>query len=96
METAPVGQSKLANIIYASELAYRYGGGGLSVVSMHPGVVNTSLVSKLSVGHKALVNVANFGYTVGTDEGVKHQLWAAAEAQKSNLVNGAFLSVYRT
>ena len=84
------GQSKLANIVYAAELARRYGKNGLRAVSVHPGVVNTGLVSNLGAAHKALVYVANFGNVVGTDEGVKNQLWAAAGSKKNELVNGAF------
>lgn len=84
------GQSKLANIVYAAELARRYERDGLRAVSVHPGVVNTGLVSNLSASKKALVYVGNFGKVVGTDEGVKNQLWAAAGARKDEIVNGAF------
>ena len=84
------GQSKLANIVYAAELARRYGKDGLSAVSVHPGVVNTGLVSNLGAAQKALVYVTNIGNVLGTDEGVKNQLWAAAGAKQSELVNGAY------
>ena len=84
------GQSKLANIVYAAELARRYGKDGLQAVSVHPGVVKTGLVSNLGAAQKALVYVTNLGNVIGTDEGVKNQLWAVAGAKQSELVNGAY------
>ena len=84
------GQSKLANIVYAAELARRYGREGLTAVSLHPGVVRTALVGDLSRGTKALVYVTNLGNVVSVEQGVKNQLWAAAGAEKGRLVNGAF------
>ena len=37
------GQSKLANILHASELDRRYGDRGIHAFSMHPGLVSTSI-----------------------------------------------------
>ncbi|TVY83326.1 putative oxidoreductase [Lachnellula suecica] len=39
------GQSKLANVVYAAELARRYP--SITTVSIHPGVINTGLVTSL-------------------------------------------------
>ncbi|KAJ3562415.1 hypothetical protein NPX13_g8574 [Xylaria arbuscula] len=85
------GQSKLANIVYAAEVARRYP--QLMCVSVHPGVVKTDLVNNLSPSEKALVYVGNFLKGVKLleeDQGCLSQLWVAAGARRNQLVNGAF------
>ena len=62
-------------------------------VSVHPGVVKTDLVNTLSASEKALVYVANWlkGVTLmEEDQGCLSQLWVAAGARRSQLVNGAY------
>ncbi|CAK7235471.1 hypothetical protein SCUCBS95973_009281 [Sporothrix curviconia] len=84
------GQSKLANIVYARELARRFP--NITSVSIHPGVVETSLVSGLGFTKKMFVYVSNalIGEPiVSPEEGAYNQVWAAAAAKKSELVNGA-------
>ncbi|KAL4735790.1 retinol dehydrogenase 11 [Aspergillus similis] len=81
------GQSKLANLLYAAELAHRYP--RLTSVSLTPGVVNTGLVEKLGPFNRAFVWVTNLGNLMGIEEGAQKQLWAAT-TKKDNLVNGAF------
>ena len=82
------GQSKLANIVYAAELARRYP--SITSVSLHPGVVKTDLVGNLSFGDKAFVYIGNLGNVVTPEEGVLNQLWAAAGAKKERLDSGAY------
>jgi NAD(P)-dependent dehydrogenase (short-subunit alcohol dehydrogenase family) len=41
------GQSKLANLLFAAELARRLAGSGKTAYSVHPGVINTELVRHL-------------------------------------------------
>ena len=82
------GQSKLANIVYAAELARRYP--SITTVSLHPGAVKTDLVGNLGFLDKAAVYLSNFGMLITPEEGVKNQLWAAAGAQKGDLENGAY------
>ena len=84
------GQSKLANIVHAAELARRYGRDGIVAVSVHPGVVSTPLVGNLPAARKALVYAANPGNVVSPEQGAKNQLWAAAGGKRDDLVNGAF------
>ncbi|KAI9841658.1 MAG: hypothetical protein M1838_003462 [Thelocarpon superellum] len=81
------GQSKVANVIYAHELARRYP--NITSVSVHPGVVKTALVGDLDFWHKALVYATNIGSMKAPEEGAWHQLWAAT-ADKSAMKNGAF------
>lgn len=81
------GQSKLANLLYARELAHRYP--AITSVSVHPGVVNTGLVDNLSFGNWAFVYVTSFGKLLKPSEGTYNQLWAAT-CPKSKLKNGQF------
>ncbi|KAK9481961.1 hypothetical protein V1527DRAFT_477938 [Lipomyces starkeyi] len=81
------GQSKLANILYARELASRYP--SLTSVSIHPGVVATGLIDNLSFANRLLVQVTNIGKILEPSQGVWNQLWAAS-ADKKQLVNGQF------
>jgi NAD(P)-dependent dehydrogenase (short-subunit alcohol dehydrogenase family) len=84
-------QSKLANIVYARELAKRHP--NITAVSIHPGVVETALVTELGYLRKKFVYVTNT--LIGADpvvrpeQGCYNQVWAAAAAKTSELVNGA-------
>ncbi|OJJ95150.1 hypothetical protein ASPACDRAFT_48254 [Aspergillus aculeatus ATCC 16872] len=53
------GQSKLANLLYARELAHRYP--ELSSISLTHGVVNTGLVGSLGCWNRAFAWVTNLG-----------------------------------
>jgi len=55
------GQSKLANILYAAELARRYGEKGITAVSIHPGTFNTGLISSLGLANRAMIWITNAG-----------------------------------
>ncbi|KAL3475714.1 hypothetical protein BJX99DRAFT_155037 [Aspergillus californicus] len=81
------GQSKLANLIYAKELARRYP--NITSVAVHPGVVGTGLVDSLSFVKRWFVILTNFGRFLTPDEGAYDQLWAAS-TDKKKLVNGGF------
>ena len=81
------GQSKLANILYGSQLAQHYP--ELSVVVIHPGVINTSLVSSLGLVNKMIVRLTNIGQMSTPEEGVQNTLWAATTEKKS-LQSGAY------
>lgn len=82
------GQSKLANILYAAELARRFP--SITTTSLHPGVVNTKLLQDMSAAEKAFVYVVKLGNVVTPETGVLNQLWAAAGADKADIENGAF------
>lgn len=81
------GQSKLANILYASELSRRYP--EIISVSVHPGVVGTGLVNDLSFMKKLLVQVTNPLGVMDPDKGAYNQLWCATVA-RDQLENGKF------
>lgn len=77
------GQSKIANIWTAAEVARQYGDRGITAVSVHPGVVRTSLVSGLGSTWKWITYIGNFGRVVSQEEGVRNQVWAAVGAGKN-------------
>lgn len=88
---ARYGQSKLANILFASELGRRYP--EIMSVSVHPGVVKTSMLNELR-GFNKMFN--DFGCwfnsitRVEAHQGAWNQLWCAAGAAREELVQGAF------
>jgi NAD(P)-dependent dehydrogenase (short-subunit alcohol dehydrogenase family) len=89
---ARYGQSKLANILYASELARKYSDSGVTFLSIHPGVFNTGLIKDLPWPQRAFIWVGNAGRV--KDEKVQGQgawntCWAAT-GPKSDVVNGSF------
>ncbi|KAJ5689230.1 Short-chain dehydrogenase/reductase SDR [Penicillium macrosclerotiorum] len=81
------GQSKLANLLYARELALRYP--AMTSISVTPGVVNTGLVENLGYFNRAFVWVTNLGQLMKPEEGAHNQLWASTVA-KDTLQNGQF------
>ncbi|KAF9894896.1 hypothetical protein FE257_004518 [Aspergillus nanangensis] len=81
------GQSKLANVLYARELARRYP--SITSVSVHPGVVGTGLVENLGWANRAFVYVTNLGKLMEAEQGAYNQLWAST-VPKEKLKNGQF------
>ncbi|KAL2135128.1 hypothetical protein VTI74DRAFT_9721 [Chaetomium olivicolor] len=77
-------QSKLANILWARQLAKEYP--QLTVAAIHPGVVRTQLMQNATGSPaiiKALTRVA-YRLLSSAEQGVKNQLWASvAEGVKS-------------
>ncbi|KAJ3343880.1 hypothetical protein HDU93_005163 [Gonapodya sp. JEL0774] len=79
------GQSKLANVLFAREIARRYP--DVTAISIHPGVVNTGLVSTLGFWNNLLVKVgARFN---SPEDGIKNHLWAIG-SEKSAVKNGGY------
>ncbi|KAJ6603647.1 hypothetical protein B0H10DRAFT_1957794 [Mycena sp. CBHHK59/15] len=83
------GQSKLANLLYAAELARRYP--QITSLSVHPGVVQTGLNEKSSGFKftKVLVHIVSPFSMMTPAEGAHNQLWAAM-GNKTQMVNGAY------
>jgi len=81
------GQSKLANQMYAAELARQYP--NITSVSVHPGVINTDLLKNLTLAQRAFLYVGTFRERMSLEDGVKNQLWAAT-TKGGNLTNGAY------
>ncbi|KAF1847090.1 NAD(P)-binding protein [Cucurbitaria berberidis CBS 394.84] len=85
------GQSKLANILFASELARRYP--NITSVSIHPGVVETPMNTEMRGFNKKFVSITTWLGGIKwmkPEQGVLNQLWCAAGAKKEVLKNGGF------
>jgi NAD(P)-dependent dehydrogenase (short-subunit alcohol dehydrogenase family) len=85
------GQSKLANILFAAELARRHP--ELTSVAIHPGVVSTPMNTEMNSASKLFVNVTSRvsgKKWLEPHQGVLSQLWCAAGAKKGQLRNGGF------
>ncbi|KAJ6598514.1 dehydrogenase with different specificitie [Mycena sp. CBHHK59/15] len=81
------GQSKLANILFAAELARRHP--QITSLSIHPGVIQTGLVKNLSALKKALVYITSPFSMMTPAEGARNQLWAAT-GDKTKMINGEY------
>jgi NAD(P)-dependent dehydrogenase (short-subunit alcohol dehydrogenase family) len=81
------GQSKLANLLYAQELARRYP--SITSVSVHPGFIKTGLHSTENTADRALKHFLSGGHWLPVEEGAYCQTWAAT-TPKANLENGAY------
>ncbi len=61
-------QSKLANILFATELSRRLRGSGINVYAVHPGVVSTELERHAQNSEHLITYIcAQFIYTVGIE-----------------------------
>ncbi|KAJ7062859.1 oxidoreductase [Mycena amicta] len=81
------GQSKLANIFLATEIARRYP--QFTAVSIHPGVVKTELLENLGWLTRTLSSISVGGNLLTPAQGAYNMLWATTAA-KSTIENGAF------
>ncbi|KAI1389136.1 oxidoreductase [Hypoxylon trugodes] len=79
--------SKLANLLYARELARRYP--KVLSFSLTPGVVSTSLVSDLGLLDKGIVYVSQLGQVLTPEQGTFNHLFAIS-APRDSLKPGAF------
>ncbi|KAJ5249045.1 hypothetical protein N7468_000496 [Penicillium chermesinum] len=81
------GQSKLANLLYARELAKKYP--HLTCVSVHPGIVETGLFDRMSAKNKIIMYLVFWWVMIQPHEGAYSQLWAAT-IPKEKLTSGGF------
>jgi NAD(P)-dependent dehydrogenase (short-subunit alcohol dehydrogenase family) len=79
------GQSKLANVLYAQQLAERYP--EVSFVAIHPGVVGTDLVSSLGFLDRMFVYATST--IMKPEDGCKSPLWGAT-VPRSAFTNGGY------
>ncbi|KAL0062120.1 hypothetical protein AAF712_011047 [Marasmius tenuissimus] len=80
-------QSKLANVLYAGELARQYP--NITSVSVHPGIVNTGLTSSSTWFTRAFLFVWTSWRQVTPEEGAYNQVWAST-VDRTILKNGAY------
>ncbi|TVY14620.1 putative oxidoreductase [Lachnellula arida] len=85
------GQSKLANIVYAAELARRFP--SITSVSIHPGVIRTGLLQNAPLFSRAAVyalNKVNYLDIVTEEQGSLNSLCMAVGMHKNDVVNRGF------
>lgn len=86
------GQSKLANAVYAAELARRYP--QILSVSLHPGIVKTPMLAKTEWWFKGMIYTLSFlnrskSPMLTPAEGAFNSLWAAT-ANRELIKDGVF------
>lgn len=81
------GQSKLANLLYAAQLAERYP--QITSVSVHPGVVETELMTGQSLPDRIFLKLTSIGKILTPEEGARNALWAAT-TDKAKIKNGSY------
>lgn len=82
------GESKLANYLYAKELARRYP--DITSVSVHPGVIMTDLIGTLPLSQRLFVQVGTLNQKKRKlEDGADSQLWCVG-APDLKKHNGAF------
>ncbi|MFM5930640.1 MAG: SDR family NAD(P)-dependent oxidoreductase [Novosphingobium sp.] len=77
---------KLANVIFAAELARRYGGQGLIAASFHPGTVASNFFAHVPEVTRAHTDALD---KITPDEGAQTLLWLNAQPADA-LVNGGY------
>ncbi|KAI1098803.1 NAD(P)-binding protein [Jackrogersella minutella] len=81
------GNSKLANMLYAREIARRHP--KLLSFSIHPGAVETGLINDLKFTDRLFVRVSMLGKMISLEEGTFNHLWAVS-APRSSIKQGGF------
>ena len=81
------GQSKLANVLYASQLSEHYP--NLTVTAIHPGLIPTGLIDHMGMIDRSVVKLATLKlHRISLQEGAYNTLWAATSADKNALQSG--------
>ncbi|KAK7118289.1 hypothetical protein R3I94_021952 [Phoxinus phoxinus] len=83
------GQSKLANILCTRSLAKRLQGSGVTVYSLHPGVVQSELFRNLSKPVQIAVKVFS-PFTKTTIQGAQTTIYCAVEPELDNESGGYY------
>jgi NAD(P)-dependent dehydrogenase (short-subunit alcohol dehydrogenase family) len=94
------GQSKLANLLHAKQLAKRLGGIGVTAVSVHPGWVRTNLIREsmpVWLQDVLLKPIFRLAGMIEPWEGAQSTLYAllAPEVEKHNGAYFSQLGIYR-
>ncbi|KAI0017960.1 NAD(P)-binding protein [Xylariomycetidae sp. FL0641] len=79
--------SKLANVLYARQLARRYP--QLLALSVHPGVVDTPLIGGLGLADRWFVYVGVLGDIITPEQGTFNHLWAVS-APREQIRSGGY------
>jgi len=85
------GQSKLANVLFAKELARRFEGTAKTANAPHPGVINTNLGRHLPGAVRAVMPVAAGLFFKNIPQGAATQCYLAAHPDAAKL-NGEYFA----
>jgi NAD(P)-dependent dehydrogenase (short-subunit alcohol dehydrogenase family) len=85
------GQSKLANLLFAKELARRFAGTGRTASAVHPGVIRTNLSRHMPGFASLLFGLVQPIVLKDVHEGAATELYAAVHPGAAGL-NGAYLA----
>lgn len=84
------GQSKIANVLFAKELARRFSGTKRVAVALHPGVIRTNLGRHMNPVANTLFGVVGPLFLKSIPQGAATQVYAAVHPQAASL-SGAYL-----
>jgi WW domain-containing oxidoreductase len=84
------GQSKLANLLVAKELARRFEGTSKVAIAVHPGVINTNLGRHLNMMVRALTPIVRL-FSKSVPQGAATQSYAAVHPDAAQH-NGAYFA----
>ncbi len=84
------GQSKLANLLFARELARRFEGTGKTANAVHPGVIQTNLGRHMNPMVNVFFALGNPLVLKDVPQGAATQCWAAVHPSTS-LLNGEYM-----
>ncbi len=88
------GQSKMANLLFAKELARRFAGTARTANAVHPGVINTNLSRNMGwapILRQAVFGLADILFFKTTPQGAATECYVAVNPKAAS-VNGAYLA----
>lgn len=85
------GQSKLANLLFAKELARRFAGSKRTANAVHPGVIQTNLARSMPAIQQAAIGLVGPLFLKGLGQGAATETWAAVHPGLAG-VSGAYLA----
>jgi WW domain-containing oxidoreductase len=88
---AAYGQSKISNLLFARELARRFGTSGRIAHALHPGVIATNLTRHMNPAIGLVWALANPLFMKSIPQGAATQCWAAVHPDAAK-INGEYLS----
>jgi NAD(P)-dependent dehydrogenase (short-subunit alcohol dehydrogenase family) len=84
-------QSKLANILFAAELARRVADRGITSNSLHPGGVRTAITRDAPAWMRVLMSVAGSS----PEKGARTSIWLASSPEVEGVTGGYFVDCKR-
>jgi len=84
------GRSKLANVLFATELAHRLDGTGVTSNSLHPGTVATSIWSGAPRWAQPLVQILFRPFMISAEEGAKRIVQLATSPELEGVTGKYF------